>query len=130
MEDVVVLKLVIFICFNIVRMWVFLNKVIFNIFYFCGHGGIDRWFVTVSTYLGCGSPERRDFLQFWLVSVVVLKNWNSFYFLWVWWSWKKRFLTVSIFGRLVLRWCEWSWKNLFLTISTLGGCGGAERRDF
>ena len=34
------------------------------------------------------------------VDVVVLEEviFNSFYFWLVWWSWKKRFLTVSIFG--------------------------------
>ena len=41
---------------------------------------------------------------------MVLKEviFNSFYFGWMWWSRKKRFLTVSI----------------------LGGCGGLERSDF
>ena len=43
----------------------------------------------------------------------------------MWWSWKKRFLTVSTFG-----WCGGLEKKRFLTVSTLGGCGGLEIRDF
>ena len=115
---VVVLTEVICNSFNILRMW----------------WSWKKRYLTVSIFVGCGRPERRDFLQFLhLVSVVVLREliFNSFYFLWVWWSWKmwwswkKWFLTVSTFGRM---W--WSWKKRFLTVSALGGCGGLKEEIF
>ena len=43
----------------------------------------------------------------------------------MWWSRKKRFLTVSILGGY-----GGLGKKRFSTVSTLGGCGGLERSDF
>ena len=43
----------------------------------------------------------------------------------MWWSWKKRFLAVSIFGG-----CDGPERSDFLTVSILGGCGGLEGTDF
>ena len=89
-----------------------MKELILNCFYF---GRVSwswkNWFLTVSTFGGCGGHERTDFEQFLLwEGVVVMKELilNSFYFGRVWWS----------------------WKNWFLTVSTLGGCGGHERTDF
>ena len=77
-------------------MWVVLKEpIIYHVSNLCGYDGL----------------ERTDFKHFLLcVDVVVLIELilNSFYFVWMWWS----------------------WKNWFLTFFTLCGCGGLERTDF
>ena len=54
----------------------------------------------------------------------------------MWWSWKKRFLTVSIFGGCggleiteTVSKCGGLGRR-FLTVSIFGGCGGLEITDF
>ena len=58
---------------------------------------------------------------------MVLKEviFNIFYFWWVWWSLKKRFLTVSALGI-----CGGLKVTDFVTVSTFGGCYGLEIADF
>ena len=79
-----------------------------------------NWFLTVSTWQGCGCLERTAIITVSnLQEAVVIFNeliFNSFFFGIVWWSWKNWFSTVS-----TLRECGWSWKNWFLTVSLLGG---------
>ena len=95
----------------------------------CGYDGPwKKWLLRFSTLCRCGGLERNNFLHFILcLDVMVLKEvtFNIFYFVWIWWSWKNWFETVSTLGRL---W--WSWKNWFLTFSTLYRRGVLERTDF
>ena len=59
--------------------------------------------------------------------MVVLKEmiFNIFFFQWVWWSLKKKFLTVSALGI-----CGGLKITDFVTVFTLGGCVGLEIRDY
>ena len=101
----------------------------FLIFGGCGCSRKKCIFNSFYSWEGVVLLKEENFNSFhYLEDVVVLKEviFNSFYIWWVCWSWKKRFLTVSIFGRK-----HWSWKKSFLTVFIFWeGVVHFEKRDF